>query len=151
MKTERSGLQPAATLRGKTTVIVVGALIITAFLAGFIPSSVKARRVENELRQVREENRMVQLRDLAGLAYLQASQKNYGLAAGTCTGFFQHIREAANQARRSGSRETLEGLLAGQERITAELAKGDAAVLSDLETLSAKTREATVIILQSDY
>src|ERR1700730_9161954 len=129
----------------KNTIIVAGALVIVAFLAGFLPSYAKGKRLENDLRQARQENRMAQLRDLAGLAYLQASQKNYGLAASTSARFFERTREVANQTPHASSRQALEDLLSGRDKITSELAKGDPGVLNDLQTLFVKTRQNTGI------
>jgi hypothetical protein len=140
--------QPAhlATKRSnKNTIIVAGVLVVVAFLAGFLPSSLKVNRLENDLRQATEENRMAQLRDLAGMAYLQASQQNYGLAASTSARFFERTREVANQTADAGHRKALEDLLSGRDKITAELAKGDPGVLNDLQTLFLKTRQTTGI------
>ena len=129
----------------KKKIIVVGVLLIVAFLAGFLPSYSKGKRLENELREARQENSLAQLRDLTCLAYLQASQKDYGLAAGTSTRFFDRTREVANRTPDSSGRKPLEDLLSLRDKITAELAKGDPGVLSDLQTLVVKTRQATAI------
>jgi type II secretory pathway pseudopilin PulG len=125
--------------------IVVVVLLIAVFFAGFLPQYAKAKRLENELREAKQENSVAQLRDLAGLAYLQASQKNYGLAADTSTRFFDRTREVANQTPDSGGRKSLEDLLSFRDKITTELAKGDPGVLSDLQTLFLKTRQATAL------
>jgi hypothetical protein len=124
-------------------IIVVAVLLVVVFLAGFLPSYAKANRLENELREARREHSLAQLRDLASLAYFQASQKNYGLAAGASTLFFDHTREVANQA--PDVRKPLEDLLSLRDPITAKLAKGDPGVLSDLQALFVKTRQATGI------
>ena len=129
----------------KNRVIGVCVLLIVVFLAGYLPQYAKAKRLENELRQARQENSLAELRDLAGLAYLQASQKDYGLAAGTSTRFFDRTREAANQTPDSSGRKPLEDLLSFRDKITAELAKGDPGVLNDLQTLFVKTRQATAL------
>ena len=126
-------------------IIGVAVLLVVVFLAGFLPSYVKANRLENELREARRDHSLAQLRDLACLAYFQASQKDYGLAAGTTTRFFDRTREAANQAPDASVRKPLEDLLSLRDPITAELAKGDPGVLSDLQTLFVKTRQATAI------
>lgn len=118
-------------------------LLLVVFLAGFLPSYVKAHRLESELREARREYALAQLRDLAGLAYIQASQKNYGLASGTSKRFFDGTREAGNQAADASAKKPLEDWLSLRDSITAGLAKGDPAVLRDLETLFLKTREAT--------
>ncbi|MGA2182623.1 MAG: hypothetical protein ABSH47_06300 [Bryobacteraceae bacterium] len=129
----------------KNRIIVVGVLLVVVFLAGFLPSYMKANRLENELRAARREHSLAQLRDLAGLAYFQAGQKDYGLAAGTSTRFFDRTREAANQAPDASARKPLEDLLSLRDPITAALAKGDPGVLSDLQALFLKTRQATAI------
>ena len=124
-------------------IIVVVVLLIVAFLAGFLPQYVKVTRLERELGEARQENSLAQLRDLAGLAYLQASQKDYGLAGGTSTRFFNRTREVANQTPESSGRKPLEDLLNLRDQITAELARGDPGVVNNLQTLLLKTREAT--------
>jgi hypothetical protein len=82
---------------------------------------------------------------LAGLAYFEASQKNYGLAAGTAARFFERTREAADQTPHPSGRSALEDLLSARDKIASELAKGDPGVLNDLQTLYVKTRQATGI------
>lgn len=132
-------------VRVRNRIIVVAILLVVVFLAGFLPSYAKAKRLENELREARRENSLAQLRDLACLAYFQANQKDYGLAAGTTTRFFDRTREAANQTPDASARKPLEDLLSLRDPITAELAKGDPGVLSDLQALFVKTRQATAI------
>ena len=129
----------------KNRIIVVAVLVVGAFLAGFLPSYIKANRLESALREARREHSLAQIRDLACLAYFQAIQKDYGLAAGTSTRFFNRTREAANQASDSTGRKPLEDLLSLRDPITAELAKGDPGVLGDLQRLFVKTRQATAV------
>jgi len=126
----------------KTRVIVVIILLIIVFLAGFVPQYIKVKRLENDLSLARQENALAQLRDLAGLAFVQASQKNYGLAAGTSRQFFGRTREVANHAPDANGRKALEDLLAFQDKITVELAKGDPEALGDLLVLFEQTRQA---------
>jgi hypothetical protein len=125
----------------KNSIIVVIILLIIFFLAGFVPQYIKVKRLENDLSVARQENAVAQLRDLAGLAFVQASQKNYGLAAGTSKQFFSRTREAANLAPDANRRKALEDLLASQDKIIAELAKGDPEALGDLQVLFEKTRQ----------
>jgi hypothetical protein len=126
----------------KNRIIVIIILLIIVFLAGFVPQYIKVKRLENDLSVARQENAMAQLRDLAGLAFVQASQKNYGLAAGTIKQFFSRTREVANRASDPNGRRALEGLLTSQDRINAELAKGDPEALGYLQVLFEKTRQA---------
>ena len=127
----------------KNKIIVAAIALVAVFLVGFVPQYVKANRLENELRQSWQENRGSQLRDLIGLAYVQANQKNFGLGAETTSRFFSRVREMANQTPDASSRKALEDLWALRDRVTAELAKGDAAAMGDLQELFVKTREAT--------
>lgn len=126
----------------KNRIIVVIILLIIVFLVGFVPQYIKVKRLENDLSVARQENALAQLRDLAGLVFVQASQKNYGLAAGTSKQFFSRTREVANRAPDANKRKALEDLLASQDKITAELAKGDPEALGDLQVLFEKTRQA---------
>ena len=121
------------------------AVMVVVFLLGFLPQFVKAKRLENELRVERQQNTLAQLRDLVGLAYLQTTQKNYGLAAGTSTRFFSRVEELVNQTVDDRFRKSLQDLLSFRDRITAELAKADPAVVGDLQNLFLKTREVTTV------
>jgi hypothetical protein len=118
-------------------------LLLVAFCAGFIPQYAKGKRLERELGEARHANSLAQLRDLAGLAYLQASQKDYGLASATSTSFFDRAREVANQTSDSSGRQPLEEILNLRDQITGGLARGDPGVVNDLQTLLVKTRQAT--------
>jgi hypothetical protein len=129
----------------KNNVILIAVLLVVVFLGGFLPSYVKAHRLENEMREARREQSLAQLRDLASLAYFQANQKDYGLAAGTATRFFDHTQQAVNQAPDASARKPLADLLSLRDPITAGLAKGDPGVLGDLQALFLKTRQATVV------
>jgi hypothetical protein len=128
-------------VRNKIVGIIV--LLIGGLLAAFLPEYIRAKRLENELRQARQEIPLADLRDLAALTYVQASQKNYGLAADTSARFFNRLREVANQAPEANDKKSLEDLLIFRDKITAELAKGDPGALSDLQQLFLKTRQAT--------
>jgi hypothetical protein len=121
------------------------AVMVVVFLLGFLPQFVKAKRLENELRVERQQNTLAQLRDLVGLAYLQTTQKNYGLAAGTSTRFFSRVEELVNQTADDRFRKSLQDLLSFRDRITAALAKADPAVVGDLQNLFLKTREVTTV------
>jgi hypothetical protein len=138
-------VEPAAPAKRQFTskrIVFGGVLLILTFLTGFVPSYTKAQRQEKELREARQENRFGQLRDLAALAYLQASQKDYGLAAGTSTRLFDGTREAANQTRDANRKRSLEELLSSRDPVTAKLATADFAVLPELQALLVRTRQA---------
>jgi hypothetical protein len=127
----------------KNRVIIAAAVLVAAFLVGFIPQYVKANRLDTELQQARQASFGAELRDLIGLAYVQANQKNYGLAAATMMRFFNRTRDVANQIADPNARKGLENLLVSRDKVTAALAKGDAGVVGDLQELFMKTRQAT--------
>jgi len=130
--------------RSATNKIIVAVVVLAGvFLVGFLPQYVKVKRLDNELRAARQENTLAQLRDLAGLAFFQASQKNYGLAADTSARFFIRTREAIDQTPDSSGRKPLENLLTFRYKITAELARGDPGVLNDMQALFVETHQAT--------
>jgi outer membrane murein-binding lipoprotein Lpp len=127
----------------KNKAVISAIVLVVVFLAGFVPQYAKVNRLDTELRQALLENSSAELRDLAGLAYIQASQKNYGNAAGTTARFFNRVREAANQTPDANARKTYEDLLISRDKIAAQLAKGDAGVMGDLQDLFVKTRKVT--------
>ena len=127
----------------KNKTIVAAIALVAVFLVGFVPQYVEGNRLENELRQSRQEAAGADLRDLIGFAYVQAGQKNYGLAAETSSRFFNRVREVANQTQDANRRKGLEDLLALRDSVTAALAKGDAAVIGDLQQLFVKARQVT--------
>jgi hypothetical protein len=121
----------------KNKAIVAAAALVVVFLVGFLPQYMKASRLEGELRTSQQQLEGAELRDLIGLAYLQASQKNFGLASETTSRFFNRSREIA------AGRKPIEDLSASRDKITAALAKGDPAAINDLQDLFLKTRQAT--------
>lgn len=127
----------------RNNVIVGIALLIAVFLVSFFPQFLKARRLEAELREARQQYALAQLRDDIGLAYLQASQKNYGLAAETTSRFFSRTGDLATQMPDANSRKSLEKLWIPRDKITAERAKCDAEALNDLQTLFLNAEQAT--------
>ncbi len=133
----------------RNRLVIEGALLVAAFLLGFVPQYVKARHATGELRAAQQENAGAELRDLAGLAYLQATQKNYGLAADTCGRLFLRVREAANQASDAGRKKALENLLELHDQVIAGLAKGDPGVVTDLADLFTRTTQATRMVSAS--
>jgi hypothetical protein len=128
----------------KNKAVISAIVLVVVFLAGFVPQYVKVNRLEAELQRARLENTSSELRDLAGLAYIQASQRNYGIAAETAARFFNRVREAANQTPDASARKTYEDLLVSRDKIAAQLAKGDAGVMGDLQDLFVKTRKVTL-------
>ena len=127
----------------RNRVIIAATILVVGSWRRFVPQYIKVRGLEAELRQAREGNVSGDLRDLVGLAYVQANQKNYGIAAATSARYFNRVREVSNQTTDANLKKTLEGLINSRDTITAALAKGDAGVMADLGDLFAKARTAT--------
>ena len=129
----------------KSRSLIEAIVVIVVFLVGFLPQYIKTRRLEGELHALQQANANAELRDLAGLSYVQASQKNYGLAAARSARFFNRARELGNQATTDPpARKAPEDLMPSRDKVTAELAKGDPGVIGDLQDVFARTRRATL-------
>jgi hypothetical protein len=128
----------------KNRLLAEAIAVVVAFLSGFLPQYVKTRRLEGELHALQQADANAELRDLAGLSYVQARQKNYGLAAATSARFFNRVRELANQAADRPARKALEDLMPARDKIAAELAQGEPGVIGDLQDVFARTRRATL-------
>ena len=115
-------------------------LLLTGFLTGFILQYARLQRVLQELsastKQLdlcRSSEELSHLRDTATMMYLEVVQKNYGKAG-------EHAKEFFDQAQRIGSstedpalQNLLRDVLASRDQITGDLAKGDAAALSEIQ------------------
>lgn len=148
MKAAELPVQPAASTKkgvSRNSIILVAILLITCFLAGFLPSYAKALDLEKDLHVAQQENNSLQLRDIASLLYLQAIQKDFGLAAETSTRFFDQVRDVAAETSDPIDRARLEELLTNRDRITSELARGTPEALSNLHALVVNTRAATAL------
>ncbi len=127
-------------------ILICAGAVIAAFLIGFVPAGIRASRVQDRLRQCEATLKGAELRGLAGLAYVQAAQKNYGLAQNSAGQLFDRIREIAPSIENAGQRRQLEELLARRDAIISSLAKADPAVLSQLEDLYLRTWAATTAV-----
>lgn len=146
MKTAELPVQPATSAKkgiARNTIILVAILLIVCFLAGFLPAYVKVLGLEKELRAAQQENNALQLRDISSLLYLQAIQKDFGLAADTSTRFFDRVQAVAGRTSDTGDKALLEAILVQRDRITSELARGSPEAMSELHTLVVDTRAAT--------
>jgi hypothetical protein len=127
--------------RWKTYLILGATLLAVGFALGFIPqyrhASEAAGRLQTcsaELSSCQFAQRLAVLRDLAALAFLEASRKNYGLAADHASRFFTEVERVLPQTTEERLRSSLQELLQRRDSITAGLARGDTAVLEELQT-----------------
>jgi hypothetical protein len=66
-------------VRMNNKVIAGVVAVVVVFLIGFVPQYVKCHRLENELQECHQQIQGAQLRDLIGIAYVEANQKNFVL------------------------------------------------------------------------
>jgi hypothetical protein len=125
-------------------------LLVVGFLAGFIPQYLKKQSISQELTATKQQLdscgarvAMSQLRDTASMLYLEATQKNYGTAADYSRRLFEGIQQQAGKTSDPIVKATLDDVLKSRDAITAELAKGDPAVITNLQPLVGKLVQGT--------
>jgi hypothetical protein len=123
-------------------------LLIVGFLAGFILQYARLKQAQQELSastkqlgscQVGEQ--LSQLRDTATVMFLEAVQKNYGKAGEDSKEFFDQAQRIQSSTGDPILRNLLRDTLATRDQITADLAKGDTAALSEIQALLSKIEQ----------
>jgi len=123
-------------------------LLLAGFLIGFILQYARLQRVQQELSastkqlgSCQSSEKLSHLRDTATMMYLEVVQKNYGKAG-------EHAKEFFDQAQRIGSstedptlQNLLRDILASWDQITGDLAKGDAAALSEIQPVLSRLEQ----------
>jgi hypothetical protein len=123
-------------------------LLIVGFLSGFILQYARLQRVQQELSastkqlgSCRSSEQLSQLRDTATIMYLEAVQKNYGKAGEYSKEFFDQAQRIVSSTEDSALHNLLRDILATRDQITADLAKGDAAALSEIQPVLSKLEQ----------
>jgi hypothetical protein len=134
----------------RNSFIIWAILLIAGFLAGFIPQHSKANRLEQKLSvstaqieacQLSEQ--LSQLRDAGTLMYVEAIQKNYGISGDDANRFFEQAQRLATSTQDESLRTLLGGTLSMRDRIIADLAKGDAGVVAEMQPIVSKLEQGT--------
>jgi hypothetical protein len=120
-------------------------LLIAGFLVGFILQYARLQRLQKELsastRQLRScqsSEQLSQLRDKATTMYLEAVQKNYGLAGEHSKEFFDQAQRIVSSTEDLALRNLLRDTLTTRDQVTGDLAKGDAAALAEIRPMLSK-------------
>ena len=123
-------------------------LLLTGFLIGFILQYSRQKRVQQELSastkqlgSCQSSQQLSQLRDKATMMYLEAVQKNYGKAGEYSREVFDQAQQIASRTEDPALRNLLRDTLATRDQITADLAKGDAAALSEIQLVLSKLEQ----------
>jgi hypothetical protein len=123
-------------------------LLLAGFLVGFILQYSRLHRVQQELSasikqlgSCQSSQQLAQLRDAATMMYLEVVQKNYGKAGEYSREVFDQAQQIANSTEDSALRNLLRDTLATRDQVTANLAKGDAAALSETQLVLSKLEQ----------
>jgi hypothetical protein len=123
-------------------------LLIAGFLAGFILQYARLQRLQQELSATTKQlgscqssEQLSQLRDTATMMYLEAVQKNYGKAGEYSKEFFYQAQRIISSTEDLALRNLLRDTLATRDQITGDLAKGDAAALSEIQPVLSKLEQ----------
>ena len=123
-------------------------LVLAGFLIAFLLQYSRLQRVQQELSastkqlgSCQSSQQLSQLRDTATMMYLEAVQKNYGKAGEYSSEVFDQAQQIASRHGGPALRNLLRDTLATRDRITGDLAKGDAAALSEIQPLLSKLEQ----------
>ncbi|MCI0624712.1 MAG: hypothetical protein L0387_24215 [Acidobacteria bacterium] len=134
----------------KSKIICWIGLLVSAFLVGFAPQYSELRKTRARLQTAQQnitswqfKSKLSQIRDLVGLTYLETTRKNYGIAGQLSYQLFSQLQQAANETSDPNLKKAFEEMLAARDGVTAGLAKGDPAILADLQSLFIKAHQNT--------
>ncbi|HUE51758.1 MAG TPA: hypothetical protein VMO80_05430 [Terriglobales bacterium] len=123
-------------------------LLIAGFLTGLILQYARLQRVQQELSastkqlgSCQSSQQLSRLRDTATMMYLEVVQKNYGKAGEYSREVFDQAQQIASSTEDAAVRNLLRDTLATRDQVTADLAKGDAAALSEIQPLLSKLEQ----------
>jgi hypothetical protein len=123
-------------------------LLLAGFLIGVILQYSRLQRVQEELSastkqlgSCQSSQQLSQLRDSATMMYLEVVQKNYGKAGEYSRQMFDQAQQIASNTEDSPLRNLLRDTLATRDQVTSDLAKGDAAALSEIQLVLSKIEQ----------
>ena len=123
-------------------------LLLAGYLIGFILQYSRLQRIQQELSastkqlgSCQSSQQLSQLRDATTMMYLEVVQKNYGKAAEYSRQVFDRAQQIESSTEDPALRNLLREVLVTRDQITADLAKGDAAALSEIQPLVSKLEQ----------
>ncbi len=130
--------------------ILAVALLVVAFLLGFVPqylnnarASVDLQARDQQIVQLQRQATLSRLRDLASLLYLETTRKNYGIASQRASALFDLIRATINDGPDAALKDGLATTLAQRDEIVSKLAKPDPGVERDVQDLMDRLYQLT--------
>lgn len=123
-------------------------LLLVGFLIGFVLQYSRLQRIQHELsastkqlESCQSNQQLARLRDTTTMMYVEVVQKNYGKAGEYSREVFDQAQQIASNTEDLALRNLLRETLTTRDQITADLAKGDAAALSEIQTLLSKLQQ----------
>jgi heme/copper-type cytochrome/quinol oxidase subunit 1 len=113
-------------------------LLVIGFFLGFIPQYMKAHVVQEHARTCEAGLQLAQFGKFGALTYISATQLNYGMASGYAQQFFEQAQRLASSTSDPAIRNTANEISSARDKISADLAKGNAAVLGELQPIVLK-------------
>lgn len=116
-------------------------LLIVGFLLGFVRQYTRARHLEQQVNICNAGLELAQVRQSAALMYVEATQLNYGNAGSYAQHFFDQAQKLAGTTSDATVRNKLAEIVSSRDRVTAELAKGNSAVITELQPILLKIEQ----------
>lgn len=110
-------------------------LFLAGLLIGFVPQYLKARDLKRQVSVCNAAYQLAEVRRSAALMYVAATQLNYGTASAYANQFFAQVSHLTASTSDASGRSMLSSVLSSRDKITADLAKGDPQVVSDLQPI----------------
>jgi len=123
--------------------LVIGlVLFVAGLLIGFIPQYSKARYFESQtkvgnasLAECNASLELGQIRRTAALAYVSATQQNYGTAASYANQLFNQAQQLSGSNQDPKVHAMLADLLSARDKIIYDLAKANPQAVSELQPI----------------
>jgi len=110
-------------------------LFAAGLLIGFIPQYSKARRFEGQANSCHANLELAQIRRSAALAYVSATQQNYGTAAGYANQLFDEAQQLSGSDPDPAVHSMLANVLSARDKIMNDLSKANPQVISELQPI----------------
>ncbi|HLL14719.1 MAG TPA: hypothetical protein VK388_06625 [Pyrinomonadaceae bacterium] len=142
---ERVEIKPERSSNGMRRVGLYAALMLVAFLAGFVPMWLKARESGNNLVAAERTLNLTRLQNSIASAALDARRGDYEPARQAASQFYTSLQADIDKGDDStltpAQREAAKGLFAGRDQIVTWLARGDPAAADGLSDVYASFRK----------
>jgi hypothetical protein len=124
------------------------AILFGVFLLGLIPPLVRTMQLKKELAETQRTLEMGSTRDLASLAYLEASRNNFGVAAGHASRLYERLAQVA-QTGQEPARAVAQDAMGRRDSVMGLLATADASARNELQELTLRLLSTSEMEMQA--